>query len=203
MSDPANEQDIQPAENSDQVEASQNEAVDKDALSPEDIERFGSEEGESELFESEQDVRDRLEGELASLSEQLLRAKADYANYTKIAERNVNTAREQTTLSLARSLVTVLDTFDLTLQQDAETIKPEDLMKGVEMVRDQLIKSLSNFGLKKIEPQVGEELDPNLHTALMRQPNEEVESGHITLVMQPGYVVNDKPVRPAQVAVAE
>ncbi|MFW6033239.1 MAG: nucleotide exchange factor GrpE, partial [Phycisphaeraceae bacterium] len=57
--------------------------------------------------------------------------------------------------------------------------------------------------IERIEAQPGEPFDPNRHEALMRQASDEVESGHVTTQFQPGYVLSDKTIRPAQVAVAE
>ncbi len=156
-----------------------------------------------DLPEDEEQAKAQFEDDIASLQEQLLRAKADYANYTRVAERNVANTREQTTMGLARALVPVLDTFDLTMQQDAEGIDPVELLKGVGLVRDQLVAALSGFGLQPVHAEPGDALDPNLHTALMRQPHDDIESGHIVQQLQPGYTVNGKPVRPAQVIVAE
>ncbi len=151
---------------------------------------------------SEQGLLDEIE----RLKDEMLRTRADYANFIRVSERNVANAREQTTLALARNLVPVLDTFDLTLQQDVEKISGEDLLKGVGLVRDQLTSALTPFGLAPVVPQPGDEFDAHLHTAIMRQPVEAdsgIESGAVVMVIQAGYLINDKPVRPAQVAVAE
>ncbi len=146
---------------------------------------------------------DDPQARVAELSDALLHARADLVNQTRRAVKDVQTAREQTTMSLARNLMPVMDTFDLTLMQDPEKLDAATLFEGVRLVRQQLLGALAGFGLEPITAEPGDTFDPNRHTALMKQPGDGVESGCIVTVLQAGYAVNGKPVRPAQVAVAE
>ena len=96
----------------------------------------------------------------------------------------------------------VLDHFDLALGQDAGHLSVEQLLDGVQIVRDELLKSLTSQGVERIDPVAGDEFDPHSHEAVMRRPCDEVEPGTVAAVMQPGYVMGDLVLRPAKVIVA-
>ena len=71
------------------------------------------------------------------------------------------------------------------------------------IVRDELLKALSRFGVKRLEVAAGELFDPTRHEAMMRQASDEIDSNHVTSQLQPGYTLGDKTIRPAKVSVAE
>ena len=149
------------------------------------------------------DLLASVQQERDELHDRLLRTMADYQNYARRAEQNIIHAREQSLMATAKQLVTVLDHFDHAVQIDHETTSTEDLLRGVIMVRDELLKTLQNLGIERLDVQVGTPFDPIRHEAMMRQPSDEVESNHITVQLQPGYMLGDKTVRPAKVSVAE
>lgn len=144
-----------------------------------------------------------LEKERDDLNDRLLRTMADYQNFARRAEQNVAVARDQQSMDIAKQLVTVLDHFDRALEIDPEKTTTQDLLQGVVIVRDELLRTLHRFGIERVEVAPGDVFDPNRHEALMRQPSEEVETNHVTAQFQPGYMLRDKIVRPAKVAVAE
>ncbi len=146
---------------------------------------------------------DALRLERDELQAKLLRTAADYQNYVRRASREIEATRQQRIVDVARALTTVLDHFDRALQVDPGKTSTEEVMQGVGSIRDELLKSLSAFGLERIEVQPGEEFDPNRHEALMFQPAEGFHSGQIVQMLMPGYFVKDTPVRPAQVSVAQ
>jgi len=144
-----------------------------------------------------------LQSERDALDDKLRRTMADYQNFARRAEQNVVVARQQTLIDVAKQLVTVLDHFDHALAADIEKTSAEDLLKGVGIVHAELLRTLSSFGVQKLDAQPGEVFDPNKHEALMRQPHDEIESNHVTAQLQPGYVIDDKTIRPAKVSIAE
>jgi molecular chaperone GrpE len=146
---------------------------------------------------------EQLQQERDDLEERLKRVSADYQNYMRRAQQNVTTAQQQQLMSVAKSLVTVLDHFDNALQVDPETTSPQKMMEGVEMVRSELLRVLGQHGVERIEAEVGEPFDPNRHEAMMRQPTDEVEPNHVAMQMQPGYALGEMTIRPAKVAVAQ
>ncbi|MEM1108360.1 MAG: nucleotide exchange factor GrpE [Planctomycetota bacterium] len=133
----------------------------------------------------------------------LMRTAADYQNFVRRSELNLQATKQETLMKVAKALVGVMDNFDRALELDPETTTAEDVQKGAASIQSALLQALEGFGLQKISVEPGDEFDPNLHEALMRQPSEEIESNHVAAQFLPGYVLNDQPVRPAQVSVAE
>jgi molecular chaperone GrpE len=149
-----------------------------------------------EQFQTLQAERDELEAKL-------MRTAADYQNFVRRSQTNLDATKQETLMKVAKAIVGVLDNFDRALEVDAQKTTAADVQQGVDSIRASLLQALEGFGLQKITVEPGDEFDPNLHEALMRQPTEGVESDHIAAQFMPGYVLNDQPVRPAQVSVAE
>ncbi|MEM6460215.1 MAG: nucleotide exchange factor GrpE [Planctomycetota bacterium] len=144
-----------------------------------------------------------LRAECDELQAKLLRTAADYQNYVRRSTQNLEATKQETLMRVTKALVGVLDNFDRALELDPETTSAEDLRGGVASIRASLLQGLEGFGFRKLDVEPGDAFDPNLHEALMRQPAEGVEPGHVAARLMPGYVLNDQPVRPAQVSVAE
>lgn len=145
-----------------------------------------------------------LRRERDELNNRVLRLLADYQNLGRRAEQNVVVARDQQAMEMARALVGVLDNFDRALEVDPEKVASSDLLHGVSMVRDEMLRVLAKFDIERVDVKPGEPFDPNRHEAMMRQPAPDgVESGHVTQQFQPGYMLKDKTIRPAKVGVAE
>jgi molecular chaperone GrpE len=157
---------------------------------------------EHEAQSEEQGVLSRLQAERDELESRLLRVSADYQNFARRAQQNVDSAVEQKLMDMARGLVTVMDHFDRALDVDAKG-EAAGVLQGVTMVHNELLSTLNRFGIERLDVEPGTEFDPNKHEALMRQPSDEIDSNHVTMQMQPGYVLGDKVIRPAQVGVAE
>ncbi len=149
-----------------------------------------------EEFAALQKERDELEAKL-------MRTAADYQNFVRRSQLNLDATKQETLMKVAKSLVGVMDNFDRALELDPETTSAADMQKGAASIQSALIQALEGFGLKKITVEPGDEFDPNLHEALMRQPSEDIASNHVAAQFMPGYVLNNQPVRPAQVSVAE
>jgi len=130
----------------------------------------------------------------------LQRTKADFENYRKRAlrdqERLVAHAHER----LVRELLPILDDLERALEA-AERHEEAALVDGVKLVRSSLRKALEKEGLAEID--AGGAFDPHVHEAMLTQPGNGVESGSVLEVVQRGYRLGDKVVRPAKVIVAE
>lgn len=137
------------------------------------------------------------------LQERFLRVNADYQNFVRRSGQNITDARDQLLMDVTRSLITILDHFDRALGTDAEAVTAKSVLEGVQIVRDELLKALERFGVRRIDVGRGDEFDPNRHEALMREQVEDLETNHVASQLQPGYTLGDKTVRPAQVTVAE
>lgn len=146
--------------------------------------------------------------EAAELKDKLLRTLAEMENLRRRTEREVADARTYGIANFARDVVTVADNMDRALKAlDDELREKADasikaLLDGVELTERELLKALEKNGIKKIEPQ-GEKFDPNFHQAMYEVPDASVPSGHVVQVVQPGYVIGERVLRPALVGVSK
>jgi molecular chaperone GrpE len=148
---------------------------------------------------------DALRAENASLKEQVLRFAADAENTKRRAEREANDARAYAIQKFAQDLLTVADNLASALAhepQDATDPAVKNFMLGVEMTEKQLQGAFERNGLKRIAPAKGEKFDPHQHQAMAEAPGTDVVPGHIVDVMQVGYELLGRLVRPAMVIVA-
>lgn len=129
-------------------------------------------------------------------------ALADFQNYQRRASMNEQTAREQGVRGVLQSIIPVIDHFQLALVQDRASASAEQVMQGVSLIRDELLRALSLHGVTVINPARGEAFDPARHQALLHQPAPGVEPGCIVMCLRQGFAVDDRLVRPAEVAVA-
>ncbi len=143
-----------------------------------------------------------LQSELDKAITARKRALADFANYQRRVAGNEYSATQSGAARVVRSLLGVLDHFDLALDQDTEQITVPQLLGGVRIARDELIKALDSHGVERIEPATGEEFDPNRHEAVMHQSADGIKPNQIVSVLQPGYTMGDLVLRPAKVTIA-
>lgn len=130
------------------------------------------------------------------------RAMADFQNYQRRAGLNEQEAQRQGVTRVLQSVFPVLDHFDLALTQATPDAASRRIMDGVKVIRDELIRALEKHGVAIINPVPNDEFDPNRHQAVVEQPAEGVEPGHISSVMQAGYALDGRVVRSAMVGVA-
>ncbi len=185
-----------------------NENLNEEELAEEVTEQAADDTAEESVEELSEVEQLKLELEqtkqaLADAESRVLRANADYQNMARRSIQNVNSAREEQIMSMARDLLTVMDQFDHALEIDPEKTDSAALLEGVKIVRDTLMRTFEGFGITRLEVEPGTEFDPNIHEALMRQEAEGIESNHVTMQLQPGYMLKDKALRPAKVAVAQ
>jgi molecular chaperone GrpE len=143
-----------------------------------------------------------VQTERNDLEQKLLRTAADYQNYVRRSEQHRRQACEQQLLDLGRAMVTVLDHFDHATAVDAEKASVQAVLDGVQIVRDELMRTLERFGIRRVDAVRGEPFNPDVHEALMRQQDDEVEPGHVVAQLQAGYMLNDMTLRPAKVTLA-
>jgi len=136
--------------------------------------------------------------EVAKLNDRYLRTRADFENYRKRTEREKEDFRKYALANTLRDLLPVLDNFDRSLEHAEEG---DDFHKGVLLIYKQLWDVLQKAGLKPIE-EVGVKFDPNIHEGVMREENPDVPSQTVTAILQKGYYLNDRLLRPALVKVA-
>jgi molecular chaperone GrpE len=146
--------------------------------------------------------------EAAEFKDKLLRTLAEMENLRKRTEREVLDARLYGIAGFARDVLAVADNMHRAL----EAIGPElrqgadanvkALIEGVELTERELLKILERNGVKKFSPQ-GEKFDPNVHQAMYEIPTSDLPPGHVAEVIQAGYMIGERVLRPAMVAVSK
>jgi molecular chaperone GrpE len=144
-----------------------------------------------------------LAQEAADYKDKLLRSLADMENLRRRTEREVADARAYGIAGFARDLVGVADNMRRTLEAAGEAgAAAKALVDGVELTERELLKVLEKHGVKKFEPQ-GAKFDPNLHQAMFEVPDPDGPAGSVVQVIQPGYMIGDRVLRPALVGVSK
>jgi molecular chaperone GrpE len=146
--------------------------------------------------------------ESAELKDKLLRALAEMENLRRRTEREVADARFYGIAGFAREVLGIADNMQRALDAAQQELRGsgdpgvKTLLEGVELTERELHKVLEKNGVKKFEPQ-GEKFDPNLHQAMYEVPDASVPPGTVVQVIQPGYMIGERMLRPALVAVAK
>jgi molecular chaperone GrpE len=144
----------------------------------------------------------------AEFKDKLLRTLAEMENLRKRTEREVADARLYGVTGFARDVVTAVDnmhraltTIDAELRErgDAKVIA---MIEGVELTERELLKAIEKHGVKKFSPE-GEKFDPNVHQAMYEVQDSDLPPGHVAQVIQAGYMLGERVLRPALVAVSK
>ena len=146
-----------------------------------------------------------LAAENATLREQALRYAAEAENTRRRAEKEANDARAYAIQRFGRDLLGVADNLERALQaapRDAEDSAVKNLVLGIEMTERELQQVFERNGLKKIDPETGTRFDPHLHQAMMEEAAPGAAPGSIVRVLQAGYELYGRIIRPALVVVA-
>ena len=142
--------------------------------------------------------RDQLAAEKAELEDRMLRARAEFDNARRRAERERSEFLQFAAMDLVKQLLPVLDDFERALKVETAD---RDYAKGIELIYQRLVETLKKIGLEPIET-AGQKFDPNLHQAVDRVETEEAEDMAILSEFQRGYNFKGKLLRPAMVKVA-
>jgi molecular chaperone GrpE len=158
-----------------------------------------TEEAEKETeSETESKTEDSaLEKELAAAKEQNLRLFAEFDNFRKRTAKEKADIYGDATVKCIENILPVLDNFELALKAECSD---EGFYKGMEMILGQFRKILSDMKVTEVETE-GAEFDPNFHHAIKQVEDSEKESGTVCEVFQKGYLLGDRLIRPAMVAV--
>ena len=146
--------------------------------------------------------------EAAELKDKVLRALAEMENLRRRTEREVADARLYGIAGFARDVLGIADNMqralDAARQELSNSADPgvKTLMEGVELTERELLKVLGKHGVKKFSPD-GEKFDPNVHQAMFEMEHAELPPGHVAQVIQAGYMLGDRVLRPAMVAIVK
>ena len=146
--------------------------------------------------------------EAAEYKDKLLRTLAEMENVRRRTEREVADSRLYGIAGFARDVLAVADNMHRALEaigpelREQADAKTKSLIEGVELTERELLKSLEKNGVRKFSPQ-GEKFDPNVHQAMYEVPAGDVPPGHVAQVIQAGYMIGERVLRPALVGVAK
>lgn len=154
-----------------------------------------------EAEKTEEKAEEKTEEKADDGNEKYVRLMAEFQNYKKRVAKEKNDIREYATEKLVMELLPVLDNFERALAASAED-DPAGYAKGMELIFTQMVTELQKSGLSEVEAE-GQDFDPTKHNAVMTEENEELESGKVSKVLQKGYALNDKVIRPSMVAVTK
>ncbi|MBT4769256.1 MAG: nucleotide exchange factor GrpE [Rhodospirillaceae bacterium] len=164
-------------------------------------------EDEPEAEVDADDADDDPESQIAALKDELLRARAEMQNLRARHDRELEDKLKYAPAGLARDVLSVGDNMRRTLESLPEAARSENelleaLAAGVEATERELLRAFEAHQIKKLEP-LGEKFDPKFHQAMFEVPDSGQPAGTVVQVMQAGYVLRDRLLRPAMVGVAK
>lgn len=183
----------------------QDEMLDKiqDSANQEEVQVDQSNESLDQAIEEAEDQVSQLEAEKEALSDQLLRLQAEIQNMRRINQRERQDAAKYRSQSLASYLLDVADNLERALATPAESEDAKAIHKGIEMVYKQFQQAFEKEGISVIDP-LNQAFDPNFHQAVSMMPaGEGQEADTVINVLQKGYMLQDRVLRPAMVIVAQ
>ena len=156
------------------------------------------------------DEYDALEKEIESLQaeveekqDQWLRTRADFENYKKRMLRDATRSYQDAMTTILKIFLNVADDMERALKNRPEGENIDSWMSGLELIHQKLINQMKNQGVERMDVQSGDEFDPNIHEAITQEEHPDFTEGQIIDVVQPGYRISDRIIRPAMVRVAK
>ncbi|PMO06048.1 nucleotide exchange factor GrpE [Vibrio splendidus] len=186
-------------------------------VTEEELDQIIAEAEKVEEAELNEDAADEQESKIAQLEaallsseskvkeqqDSVLRAKAEVENMRRRTEQEVDKARKYALNKFAEGLLPVIDNLERAVQAaDAENEAVKPILEGVELTHKTFVDTVAKFGLTEINPE-GEAFNPELHQAMSIQESPDHESNTVMFVMQKGYELNGRVIRPAMVMVAK
>lgn len=150
-------------------------------------------------------TREELESKLTEAEDKALRALAELENFRRRTERDIKAAHEYGIKKLLEDLIPVLDSLELSLNiQATEHDAVRSMREGMQLTLQMLLKVLQKFGVKEINPVINQELfNPAYHEVMLSQEKSDVAPNTVIQVMQKGYQLHDRVIRPARVMIAK
>lgn len=178
-------------------------AVDDEAVTEQiEAETDVLQEDEAPVESSEASQIADLEAKVAELEDKLLRSQAEIQNIQQRHAREVQNVRKYDGQKLAGAVLPAVDNLERALQVEADNTVTKQIKTGVEMTLKTLVQALADNGISATG-EVGEAFDPTKHQAIQSVESEDVASDEIAAVLQKGYMIQDRVLRPAMVAVAK
>ncbi len=183
--------------------------ADEEQVTPKTVveEAANSNQAEQAEAAAEADPIEALQEENAALKDRALRTMAEMENLRRRTEKEVKDAKAYAVASFARDMLVVNDNLGRAIEALPEEARETDdnlkaLVEGVEMVEREMLNHLEKHGVKRLSPE-GEKFNPHFHQAMFEVPNTEVPNNTVVQVVQAGYVIGERVLRPAMVGVSK
>ena len=202
MNDDKKKQEAPDAENDEA--AAENDAAAEEAASGEDT-ADGTAEADGDGGGSDEDLTP--EEEIADLKDKLLRTLADMENLRRRSQKDREDALKYSAANFARDMLSVADNLRRAIESIPEEGDPDGaalvgFIEGIALTEKELLSTLERHGIQKIEP-MGEKFDPQFHEAMFEIPSADAENGTVLQIVEVGYVIHDRLLRPAKVGIAK
>ena len=176
---------------------------DEELVNIEDLTELENDDSANDESEELSEV-DELRAENAELNDRLMRALAEAENQRKRGERDRRDAEVYGGRKLARDLLSVYDNMKRASEMASEEQREanKSLFEGIDLTQRELINTFAKHNITPIAPEVGDKFDPELHQAMFEAPMPAVKAGHILQVLDEGFMISDRLLRPANVGVS-
>jgi molecular chaperone GrpE len=147
----------------------------------------------------------KLQEEITALKDRIVRNAAELENMRKRCDKQIEEAREYATFSFAKDLISITDNLNRALAHIPEDVNDEikSITQGVEMIFAEFKTVLVKHHIYAIEAQIGDRFDYNTHQAIAQVPTDKYPKGHIVDIMQTGYKLKERLLRPVVVAISD
>lgn len=143
-----------------------------------------------------------LKDQVATEKDRALRLSAEFENYKKRTQREINDFKKFANESIFRQLLSVVDNLERAISAAQENSEESALFEGVKLTHKDIIKLFETFNVKPVEAE-NKPFDPNFHQAVTQEENDEFPDNTVTKVLQKGYLLSDRLIRPAMVVVSK
>lgn len=145
---------------------------------------------------------EKLEGELDDAKDSWLRCRADFDNYKKRVQRDSARSYQDAMASILKIFLSASDDLERALKNKPEGEGVDGWVNGIELILQKLNNQMKNQGVERMDVKPGDEFDPTIHEAITQEESPDFTEGQIIEVVQPGYRIGDRVIRPAMVRVA-
>ncbi|OOF86631.1 nucleotide exchange factor GrpE [Rodentibacter ratti] len=183
------------------------EEIQKEEIQQEEVEQVQADDPLEEAIARVQELEEQLKAQVEETSKKeqdlLLRTRAEIDNIRRRTEQDIEKAHKFALEKFSKDILNTIDNLERALSTPANTEDEsvKSLFDGVELTLKELVATVGRFGIEAVGA-VGETFNPDLHQAISMQPAEGFESNQITAVLQKGYTLNGRVIRPAMVMVA-
>lgn len=143
-----------------------------------------------------------LKEQLTAEKDRVLRLSAEFENYKKRKQRELDEFKKFANETLFRQFLSVVDNLERAIESAKDGSDASGLMEGVELTHKDIIKLFETFSVKQVEAQ-GQPFDPTFHQAVTQEETDKVPENTVTTVLQKGYLLHDRLIRPAMVVVSK